>query len=158
MKINCLQNLSMKEIINTLYPIGSYYETSNTIFDPNLSWVGEWIQDSQGYVTVGANTNEDMLTKYNLVDLQVNDKIGEAKHTLTINELAKHYHLFRVVQDNVTDSGSGLPKGASDSGNNKGYGHFVDDAGNRAVDYTGGDQPHNNTQPSIGVIRWHRIG
>lgn len=29
-------------IINLLYPVGSYYETSDTSFNPNTDWVGTW--------------------------------------------------------------------------------------------------------------------
>jgi hypothetical protein len=29
-------------IIDTIYPVGSYYYTSDTSFDPNIAWGGEW--------------------------------------------------------------------------------------------------------------------
>ena len=35
--------------------------------------------------------------------------------------MPRHYHPFKSVKDNQTDSGSELPKGASPSGNNRGW-------------------------------------
>ena len=43
---------ALNNLTNTFYPIGSYYETSDTTFDPNVSWGGTWVKDSAGLVTV----------------------------------------------------------------------------------------------------------
>ena len=40
MKLRILQLLG--KIMNTLYPVGSYYETSNAAFNPNTQLGGEW--------------------------------------------------------------------------------------------------------------------
>lgn len=42
----------------TLWPVGSYYETSDINFDPNVSWGGTWEQDSVGRVTIGYNSTD----------------------------------------------------------------------------------------------------
>ncbi len=36
-------------IFNAVYPVGSYYETSDSTFDPNNSFVGTWTKVSDGY-------------------------------------------------------------------------------------------------------------
>lgn len=41
-----------KSLLDVFYPVGTYYETSNTTFDPNVSWGGVWEEDSDGLVTV----------------------------------------------------------------------------------------------------------
>lgn len=33
-------------ILNMFYPVGSYYETSDDTFDPNVRWGGTWVKDS----------------------------------------------------------------------------------------------------------------
>ena len=38
------------------YPVGSYYETSDTSFDPNVSWGGTWILEAAGQVHISAGT------------------------------------------------------------------------------------------------------
>ena len=40
------------------YPVGSYYETSDSNFDPNLEWGGTWVEDSKGRVTVALDPND----------------------------------------------------------------------------------------------------
>jgi len=32
-------------MIGIFYPVGSYYETSDTSFDPNTAWGGTWVQE-----------------------------------------------------------------------------------------------------------------
>ena len=44
------------EIIDMFYPVGSYYETSDTTFDPNMAWGGTWSLESAGQVHVSAGT------------------------------------------------------------------------------------------------------
>lgn len=35
-------------VISLVYPVGSYFETSDTLFDPNVSWGYTWVLDTQG--------------------------------------------------------------------------------------------------------------
>ena len=39
-------------MMDILYPVGSYYETSDTSFDPNKAWGGTWTEDTAGRVLV----------------------------------------------------------------------------------------------------------
>ena len=39
-------------MVDIFYPVGSYYETSDTTFDPNVTWGGTWVEDTKGKVTV----------------------------------------------------------------------------------------------------------
>lgn len=39
------------------YPVGSYYETSDANFDPNITWGGTWSLLSEGQVLLSAGTN-----------------------------------------------------------------------------------------------------
>lgn len=40
-------NISGGNILDIFYPVGSYYETSDTTFNPNTAWGGTWVQDTQ---------------------------------------------------------------------------------------------------------------
>ena len=40
------------KLLDLIYPVGSYYETSNSSFDPNESWGGVWSLDTDGTVLV----------------------------------------------------------------------------------------------------------
>ena len=144
------------KLLDLIYPVGSYYETSNGSFDPNTSWGGTWKKDTPGLVTVAL---------YNLlhpnpsgvgVPINLGQVVGESEHTLTISEIPSHYHgltSWGVEAEyeepahndkaftNVFTYGSGVTSTSN---------------GQYAITSTGGNQPHNNVQPSIGVYRWHR--
>lgn len=49
-------NEDVLRMLNVFYPVGSYYETSDTTFDPNISWGGTWVEDSAGRVTVALDS------------------------------------------------------------------------------------------------------
>lgn len=139
-------------LLDILHPVGEYYETSNTSFDPNTTWGGTWYRDTKGLVTVGAvdEVGEDT---YPSLQLEVGDTTGEKEHTLTINEMPSHNH--GIGSDNESFAAYHTnPVGNSNweyGGNN----HL--DGAITITTNTGGGQAHNNVQPSIGVIRWHRV-
>lgn len=43
-------------VTKLMYPIGSYYETSDENFDPNIEFGGTWLEDTQGRVLVSADS------------------------------------------------------------------------------------------------------
>lgn len=59
-----LYHTSVKIDFTTLWPVGSYYETSDLTFDPNVSWGGTWEQDSKGRATF---SYDDSKTQFNSV-------------------------------------------------------------------------------------------
>lgn len=138
------------DLIDLFWPIGSYYETSDSSFNPNESWGGTWTQDTQGLSTVGANIYEDVeFTKHNLIDVTLGGKVGEVQHALTINEMPEHNHDIHSPFYKFSELQYGFHGDVfkGDMVQNSSY-----NTNNR-----GGSQPHNNVQPSIGVCRWHRI-
>lgn len=137
-------------LLDLFYPIGSYYETSKSSFDPNVSWGGTRRRDTNGYVTVGCQDPDESGITY-----EDNDRLlinagatkGEVNHTLTINEMPSHTHNVYYPQD-YADVQHDTFK----------YEGFLNNLqAPQSVSPTGGDKPHNNIQPSIGVYRWHRI-
>ena len=55
---NSLSNtmLTQSGVLDIFYPVGSYYETSDINFDPNVSWGGVWVLETAGIVHVSAGT------------------------------------------------------------------------------------------------------
>lgn len=138
-----LQN-SVNGLIDLVYPVGSYYETSNSDFDPNISWGGTWNKtDSVGYVTVAA-TEGGM--NDNVVKLEVGSTTGEVSHVLTQAEMPAHLHRTDGVLAWTSSGGYGIGAGTSTTVDFK----------NIESTATGQQQAHNNVQPSLGVWRWHR--
>lgn len=86
MKINNLVMLDkLNNILNLFYPVGSYYETSDSTFNPNETWGGTWVEDSSGRVLIAKG------------DLEVFDKITEEWTTLA------HYNNGEIPGDIYTE-------------------------------------------------------
>lgn len=125
-------------LVSLVYPVGSYYETSDSDFDPNEKWGGTWELDQSGTALVSKSSASS--SKFNN---DIGTIVGEEEHTLTIDEMPKHNHTRAV------SSGTG---GQVD--NQPGFGGAQEYTSR--VNDTGGDQPHNNIQPSKIINRWHR--
>lgn len=132
-----LPKLNKSDILNLFYPVGCYFETSNTAFNPNTSWGGTWVEDSAGKVLVAQNSG---------TFATVGATGGEETHTLTVSEIPSHRH-------STTKAGSQGKAQAQTSGSS-GYAWNADSGGRTG--YEGGGGAHNNLQPYIVVKRWHR--
>lgn len=106
---------------------------------------GKWAKFSEGQLLlgVGSHTDKNGVTK----NISMMQQLGEYEHQLTIDEMPSHKH---DVLDSVGTSGQG---GGWDLNGNV-SGTFVEAKG---MGKTGGNKPHNNIQPSIGVGMWLRL-
>ena len=129
-------------INNLIWPVGSYYETSDTSFDPNVTWGGTWVLDSAGKVTVARDTTD---TDFDTIG----ETGGEKTHTLTTDEMPSHTH-------KAVNYVPGYTGGSQSSVFTALYGTSATTTTGNAVKETGGSQAHNNVQPYIVVNRWHR--
>lgn len=125
------------KMLNLFYPVGSYYETSDTSFNPNTAWGGTWDEDTGGRVLVAQDTG---------TFATVGDTGGEETHTLITAEMPSHHHSIFV-----NDTAGGGQYASPDGGNYAGQGR------NYNTNDTGGGGAHNNLQPYIVVKRWHRV-
>ena len=126
-----------KDLFDVLYPVGTYYETSNANWTPSSAgWYGTWVEDTDGKVTV-AKDNGTFKT--------LGSVVGSETHTLSVDEIPSHSHTEKYVGVNWFQPGA--------SGD---WCISAALAPYRETGNTGGDKPHNNIQPSVVVIRWHR--
>ena len=103
----------LKNVINSLlpifYPIGSYYETSDTTFNPNTEWGGTWelelagqvhVSSGTGYAINGAltNTSDGGAESVKLTDPQM-----AHGHTYTAGTLPNHTHPTGGTASDGTD-------------------------------------------------------
>lgn len=141
------------------YPVGRivmFYDDAD-----HSNYLGyTWQRTCTGRVPVGYDplqTEFDILGKTG----------GEKTHKLSISEMASHYHVteLRNQDDNetikVTVSGQNKVYGTGDSGiltNASGWGSYHH-AGWLTIknNYTGGSQGHNNLQPYEVVSLWKRV-
>ena len=150
-------------LLNMFYPVGSYYETSDSTFDPNVRWGGTWVLESEGLVHIGAGLN-----------YTVGDTGGEAEVTLSTDEIPAHTHGSKTLTGTLTSRrqgadyvsfwGSGIVSisagGANVASNGVGTSNkHADVATINAThehDSVGGGGAHNNMPPYVVVNRWHR--
>jgi len=106
------------------------------------------LPDMRGRAGIGVGTGSGLSTR------ALGDSIGEENHQLTVSELAAHSHTdsgHTHVEGNATASvgaaitGVPVPSAIPSVG--------VTGTGNAAISTDGGDQAHNNMQPSL-VINW----
>ena len=121
--------------------MGSYYETSNTTFNPNNVWGGTWVEDTGGRVLIALDSSDSDFSS-------VNQTGGEKEHTLTINEMPSHKHSVNTI---YPFNFGGNRTAVANSNVNYTTGTTSD-----VVLNAGGGQAHNIVQPYIVVKRWHR--
>lgn len=138
-----MQNL---QLVDIFYPPGSYYETSDSDFDPNIRWGGIWELEMAGQVHVSAGTG-----------YAIGATGGEATHTLTVDEMPSHRHHSsddpNAAYNSLTTSGAHAV--VANPGTTSYWRNIT--PYNGWTQYSGDSQAHNNMQPYIVVNRWHRI-
>ena len=154
------------------WPVGSIFITNNDANPYTLFGFGTWVRYAAGRTLVGKVTNDDneqggkitggLTAPSDWVMSQTGITYGSFKHKLTAEEIAAHAHQFDdyYYPENRNSTGSvntkanpqstvGSAKTDWDNYNTLVYTHNTENAG--------GDQPHNNVQPSIIVNMWNRI-
>lgn len=153
------------EIINLFYPVGSYYETSDTTFNPNTAWGGTWVLEAEGIVHVSAGTSYPVTHANDNAGVGAKDG-GESTVTLSLDQIPSHNHgsagpafswnFLAWTGSNPTGKQGGnfnLKSPGSGSALGTVYGSF---SSAHTHSNNGGGQAHTNMQPYIVVNRWHR--
>ena len=104
---------------------------------------GKWAKFSEGQLLlgVGSHTDKNGTTR----NISMMQQLGEYEHQLTTDEMPSHSHDVNFVTGGI--GGAGRP--ATDSASNS--------SANLKTNALGGNKPHNNIQPSIGVGMWLRL-
>lgn len=87
---------------------------------------------------------------------------GEAKHTLSVNEMPRHTHAERLGDSSIPNQLINELRVMSQNGSNGGAYlnvQWVSSglSGRINTTFEGGDQPHNNMPPYLAVYMWVRI-
>lgn len=151
-------------LLDMFYPVGSYYETSDADFDPNVSWGGTWIKETSGQVHVSAGTGYAINGALN----NTSDG-GESTHVLTPSETAIRQHAHNIDANDVDAYMLTVPRNSngvsrrtikqgtgSDLTNNYYGSNAITRRGATGGATEANGSPHNNMMPYIVVNRWHR--
>lgn len=145
--------IDMASLIDVLYPVGCYFETSDIAFDPNVSWGGTWVEDSAGRVTVSQDSG---------TFTTVGGTGGEETHTLSEAELPSVSGYFEIHGEGSGTEFYRIHGNATGTLKSNQYKTLGGTASTGANSYAmpgfafGSDQAHNNLQPYVIVKRWHR--
>jgi hypothetical protein len=153
------------QVISDAHPIGEVWETT-TDDDPNKLWPGTtWVKMDPGRVLVSSGDYTENGTKYSYT---LGATGGEAKHQITVDELAAHSHSGSTSTSgghNHTAYGTQIsykePGWSRHAGTGYSYGDSTTSwSGNHShtvtVGSTGGNVAHENRQPFEVVHRWKR--
>lgn len=133
------------EDLNKFYPVGTYYSTMDPNFDPNVSFVGTWVRDTDGLVIRGGTT--------------IGATGGEQTHAITEAELPSHNHTTsRCIPKSGTSTGTrGNDNMTSRADRIASSTNMTIKSGTRTTtSCTNTSASHNNVQKSLICIRWHR--
>lgn len=150
-----------KDLFDLLYPIGTYYETSNPDWTPSSAgWYGTWIQDTKGQTTVSKSDSGIFAT--------LGDNVGSETHRHDFM-IGLPFDYMEVVADNLDNAGAySYSQNKFSKAHNNNYGSAGDLGANashqtnyksqtgRIATSTGDTDTAFSIQPSKVVIRWHR--
>lgn len=126
------------------YKVGDIYTTTIHHADSNAvknhHGYGEWQRFAEGRTPVGFSDNAEDIAEYKTMG----NMFGKNTHQLKIDEMPNHSHPINFQTNNI--SGGGHP--ATENGSSS--------PANLTTEAIGGNQPHNNIQPSIVVAYWLR--
>lgn len=171
---------TVSDLLDVFYPVGSYYETSDTSFDPNVAWGGTWVQETSGQVHVSAggsysvsgalnNTSDGGASTVKLTSAQ--SGVPKHSHTYTrptvVTGGGGHSHTVTLKYRNaVPTNGSSAQPWTEGNLSSTGTVTIASNSGTHSHTLTGGgvadntdagaSSAHNNMQPYIVVNRWHR--
>ena len=139
-------NKTLKDfgIIDLIYPVGSYYETSNGLFNPNSAWGGTWSLEEEGLVHIGAGANYTA------------GSTGGSKDAVLVyhNHTQDGHSHWSGLYGVVDRFGAGNRNAA---GTYSGYGGAVyTSTETPSISYSGESGTNKNMQPYVVVYRWHR--
>lgn len=163
----------MRALFDFIHPVGSYYETSDTSFNPNTTWGGTWVLETEGLVHISAGTN------YPVSGAPTDTKDGGNKdaivpyHNHSVNSASAGSHNHGIAQrsgSGTTNTGWHYELAVNNSDGPVYNTNSTTNRASSAIQYAGVTMPAHNTnyagtsgnatnanmQPYIIVNRWHR--
>ena len=125
-----------------LLPIGTTLIFYSSAVNPNDIYGGTWERTAKGKAIVGVDEDDEDFATAGLT-------LGEKKHQTTTEEMPSHTHQL-TLDGYGSDTASGVKW---TSGTNMGKYAY----GGDMIEVVGGNQPHNNIQPSMTFYIWTRV-
>lgn len=143
-------------LAKTMYPVGSIYISVNAT-NPAALFGGTWEQ-IKGRFLLGTGSNDANTTDWwgsewaGHYNVPAGELGGESMHTLTVDQMPSHTHQA-YADNNYSGNRVGDTNPWKQSLVNRDL-HLLSDG--YYFGFTGGNQPHNNMPPYLGVYMWKR--
>ena len=128
--------VTLRTLLDAVYPVGSVY-LSTVETSPAIFLGGTWERIKDRFLLAAGDTYAP------------GEVGGEAEHTLTVDEIPSHQHGMKTTLDLSTAAGNRRNTVV-------GGGNAWSSNDTNQIQYTGGDQPHNNMPPYLAVYIWKR--
>ena len=136
------------------YQVGDIYITTAAGDPKTRLGYGTWERFAQGEVLVGFSTSVSNSVPQWVKT--VGSKFGSYDHKLLTDELPSHNHSMNIKQYRHGKHGRAASEAFWADGDSSDTSPRLPSNYKTIIDNTGGDQPHNNVQPSIVVFMWKR--
>lgn len=102
-----------RALFDFLYPVGSYYETSDSSFNPNVTWGGTWTKLGEGQVLLSAGSTYSVGTSYGGNSKSYTPAGTVGNTTLNESQIPKHTHGEKSLSGtfNIRKSSNGTAAG-----------------------------------------------
>ena len=139
------ENILWLKLNMQAYKVGDVYTTTLSHVDATAvathHGYGTWERYAEGRTLVGFSTETEDPIDYKTMG----NEFGANTHKLLVDEIPSHKHdLYAMNDDSAGNSGL------------DGSSYLGAKVGGNSMSLTGGDQPHNNIQPSKVVAHWLR--
>lgn len=108
--------MTRKEMLDKYYPVGCYFETTDTSFNPNTALVGTWVEDDAGNVHVAAGTADGVT--YTVGATGGNKDAIVVSHSHTVNS---HTHIIPALSGTAASNGAHTHTPATPSNSDAGF-------------------------------------
>lgn len=136
-----------QDIVDLVYPVGSYYWSSISTNPAIVFGGGTWVQVKDVFLYAVGDTAPTNVADY---------VGGEKEHTLTVDEMPRHNHEphFQGMGGNIYLNGTSDPNGG-----NIGISGYLSQPSDSKLftNDTGNSQPFNNLPPFITAFCWRRV-
>lgn len=127
-----------KQLIDLIYPVGSIYMSTNNS-SPQSFFGGTWERIQDRFLLAAGGTYAAGGTG------------GSATHTLTVDEMPRHYHVLKVATSTSTASDAALRASGV-----KAYSSQQTETPTDNIKEAGNTAAHNNMPPYLAVYVWKR--
>ena len=138
---------TIRTLVDMFYPIGSYYETSDTSFNPNTVWGGTWVKLEDGRMLISSSSSHTVGSTGGKENAILIASIGATNNntSLIAYESPAVSSYQRAHKPTYTLSTGGVVSTFS---------HW--NHGTSVTDVAINDQGVNWMNPYLVVVRWHR--